>query len=80
MAVFRKTLYANNFIESDGKFVGTILATTHGLGTVIHVDKMQRHIGSTVYENVLESHCILANGDVEIYVDEADTYRITLSD
>lgn len=76
--MFSKTLYPNNFIESDDCYVGTILATTHGLGTVLHVDKMQINSGNNEYENVVESYKVLSNGDVEIYVNEPGTYRIGL--
>lgn len=77
--MYIKTLTANDFIlSSDGIYVATILATTHELGNVFHVDKFQKRNDNYEFENVIESYKILSNGDIEIYSEEPGIYRMIL--
>lgn len=79
--MYTKTFTVNDFILNDeGVYVATILATTHGLGTVVHLGKALRHIGNNVFDNVLPSYRTLVNGDFEFYVSEPGAYRIRIEE
>lgn len=79
MASFNKILNSSSFTPSDDGYVATILATDHNLGTTVHMDKLLKYVAGTGYCNVVESYCVLSNGDVEIYVDEVGAYLTTIS-
>lgn len=80
MAAYPKAFAASNFTQlDDGRFVATLLASTHGLGTVFSVTRViRRRDADLVWENVIPNYEILPNGDFNLYTDEPGTYRIYL--
>lgn len=79
MAVYPKGFTTNNFIpQSDGRFMATIFATTHNLGTKYHVAKMIRRDDDMNWHNMLGVYRILENGDFEFYTDEPCVCKVYL--
>ena len=76
-----KALKTNDFIEnSEGVWVATVLATTHGLGAGVTICKMQKLGSDGDYHNAMPVFSVDTNGNIEIYVDEPGPYRITILD
>lgn len=73
-----KTLTSNDFIEENGIWVATVLATTHQMGVGVTLCKMLRKDSNGDYHNAVQSFTVEANGDIKIYVDEPGVYRITI--
>lgn len=79
MAVYPKSFMVTNFdLQSDGRYMATIPATTHGLGTEYHVTKMIRRDSDMNWQNMLAVYRILNNGDFEYYVDEPCVCKVYL--
>ena len=77
--VYPKSFTVNNFIlQDDGRYMATIPAATHGLGTNYHVDKMLRRDDDLNWQNMLAVYRILSNGDFEYYVDEPCVCKVYL--
>lgn len=78
-SVYPKSFTANNFIlQEDGRYMATILAATHGLGTNYHVTKMIRRDDDLNWQNMLATYRILSNGDFEYYVSEPCVCKVYL--
>lgn len=69
---------ANYIRRDDGIYVATILGTTHGLGTAVHVTKSVHRNTDLTLENVLFSYKVETNGDVKIFTDEPTLIRVTI--
>lgn len=79
MAVYPKSFMTSNFVlQSDGRYMATIPASTHGLGTDYHVTKMIRRDDDMNWQNMIPTYRILANGDFEYYVDEPCVCKVYL--
>lgn len=78
-ARYPKTFTVNNFIlQPDGRYMATILASTHGLGINYHVCKMLVRDVDKNWRNQLAVFRILGNGDFEYYVDEPCICKVIL--
>lgn len=78
-ACYPKSFVANNFLlQEDGRYMATIPATTHNLGTNYHVAKMIKRDSDYNWQNQLATYRILANGDFEYYVDEPCVCKVYL--
>lgn len=73
-----KTLTTNDFIEENGLWVATVLATTHQMGVGVTLCKMLKKDSNGDYHNAVQSFTVEANGDIKIYADEPGIYRITI--
>ena len=80
MAVYPKAFTDDDFTQlSDGRYMATLPATTHNLGTNFHVAKnIKRDPADMSWHNVVPVFRILSNGDFEFYVNELGTYKIYL--
>lgn len=65
-------------LSDDGIYVGTILATTHGLGKSVYVSKMVHRNDDITLENTILPYKVEINGDVRIYVSEPTLIRYTI--
>lgn len=66
-------------LGDDGIYVGTILATTHGLGTSVYLSKAVHRNDDLTLENVILPYKVEINGDIKIYVDEPTLIRYTVA-
>lgn len=79
MAVYPKSFMVSSFtLQSDGRYMASIPATTHGLGTDYHVTKTLRRDADMNWQNMIPTYRILTNGDLEYYVDEPCVCKIYL--
>ena len=77
--VYPKSFIVSNFtLQPDGRYMATLPATTHNLGTDYHVTKMIRRDADMNWQNMLATYRILANGDFEYYVDEPCVCKVYL--
>ncbi len=78
-SVYPRSFTTNNFLpQSDGRFMASLPATTHGLGVNYHVAKMIRRDADNNWQNMIGTYRILTNGDFEFYVDEPCVCKIYL--
>ncbi len=81
MASYPKTFTANNFIQQeDGRYMATILGTTHGLGIAFGVTRVQKRRTDMTWENVIPCYEVTQDGDFKLYVEETGIYRVYLSE
>lgn len=73
-----RTLTSNDFIEENGVWVATVLATTHQMGVGVTLCKMLKRDSNGDYHNAVQSFTVESNGDIKIYADEPGVYRITI--
>ena len=73
-----RTLTSNDFIEENGIWVATVLATTHQMGVGVTLCKMLKRDSNGDYHNAVQSFTVESNGDIKIYADEPGVYRITI--
>lgn len=80
MAAYPKTFTDADFtLQSDGRYMASLSAATHGLGVNFHVTKnIKRDDSDMSWHNVVPVFRILSNGDFEFYVNELGTYKIYL--
>lgn len=79
MAVYPKTFTEDDFSQqSDGRYMASLPAATHNLGTAFHVTKHIRRDTDMSWHNVIPVFRMLSNGDLEFYVDEPGIYKIYL--
>lgn len=79
MEVYRTSIGTSAYIlGDDGVYVGTVLATTHGLGSSVYVAKAVHRDDDLSIDNVLIAYGVEVNGDVKIYVTEPTPIRITI--
>ena len=77
--VYPKTFTSSSFtLQEDGRYMATIPATTHGLGTDYRVTKTLRRNTDLEWENQLAVYKIRANGDFEYYSDEPCVCKVYL--
>lgn len=81
MANYPKAFTANSFtLLADGRYVATIAAETHGLGTIYGLTRLiRRREEDHVWENTTANYEILPNGDFNLYVDTPGTFRLNLA-
>lgn len=80
MASYPKAFTTSAFTQlDDGRYVASITANVHGLGTIYSVTRVIRRREDLTWENVIPTYEILPNGDFNLYVDEPGTFRINLS-
>ena len=61
-SVYPKSFTVNSFIlQEDGRYMATILASSHGLGTNYHVVKMIRRDSDMNWQNMIATYRILSN-------------------
>lgn len=78
-SVYPKSFMVTSFeLQPDGRYMASIPAATHGLGTNYHVTKMIRRDSDNNWQNMLAVYRILANGDFEYYVDEPCVCKVYL--
>jgi hypothetical protein len=78
-SVYPKSFTTNSFLpQSDGRYMATIAASSHGLGVNYHVEKAIRRDTDLTWKNMIASYRILTNGDFEFYVDEPCICKIYL--
>lgn len=65
-------------LGDDGRYVSTILAETHALGTNVFVAKATHRGDDLTFENVLISYMVDINGDIKIFADEPISMRLTI--
>lgn len=71
---------ANSYIlGDDGRYVGTVLAETHGLGANVFVDKALHRNDDLTFENVLLSYLVDIDGNVKVYASEPVSLRLTIA-
>lgn len=73
-----RALTSNDFIEENGVWVATVLATTHQMGVGVTLCKMLKRDSNGDYHNAVQSFTVESNGDIKIYADEPGVYRITI--
>lgn len=80
MAAYPKTFTANDFTQqADGRYMATLPATTHGLGTAYHITKhIKRDPSDMTWHNIVPVFRVLTNGDFEFYVNETGVYKVYL--
>lgn len=79
MAVYPKTFTANDFsLQEDGRYMATVPAATHNLGTTFHNAKNLKRAEDMSYHNFVPVFRISTNGDFELYVDEPGVYKVYL--
>lgn len=77
--VYPKSFTVNSFTrQDDGRYMATITAETHGLGTNYHVTKTLRRDADMNWQNMIPVYRILSNGDFEYYVDEPCVCKVYL--
>lgn len=80
MKTYAGSIAPSNFIlGDDGLYVGTVLATTHQLGTSVYVEKLIHRNDDATQENIIAPYKVELNGDVKIYVTEPTSIRYTLA-
>lgn len=80
MKSYAGAISPNDFIlGDDGLYVGTVLATTHKLGTSVYLEKAVRRNDDVTQENIIVPYKVELNGDVKFYVTEPMTIRYTLA-
>lgn len=80
MAIKTATLAKGSFIRGDdGKYVATVLATTHQLGNAVHLTKVVHLNDDYTLENAICAYRVETNGDLKVIVDEPTTLRITIA-
>lgn len=65
-------------LGDDGMYVGTVLGTTHGLGTSFCVTKMHHRNNDMTFENLVLPYKIESNGDLKVFVTEPTLVRLVL--
>lgn len=80
MASYPKAFTANSFTQlEDGRYVATLTAETHGLGTIYGINRLiRRRDEDLVWENTAANYEIMPNGDFNLYADEPGTFRVNL--
>lgn len=79
MGTYMGSIAPSGFIlGDDGVYVGTVLATTHGLGTSVYITKMLHRNNDLTLENVILPYKVEANGDIKIYASEPTLIRYTV--
>lgn len=79
MAAYPKSFIVDNFeLQSDGRYMATVPASTHNLGTNYHVVKFLRRDADLNWQNMIPVYRVLANGDFEYYVDEPCVCKVYL--
>ena len=79
MDTFMTSVSPSQFVlGDDGLYVGTILATTHGLGTAVCVSKTEHRNDDLTTENVILPYKVETNGDVKVFVSEPTLIRVTI--
>lgn len=76
---YSKTFTTNDFILSEGIYVATILASTHQLGSVFHLEKALRLDADGTWDNILVSYEITSEGDFKLYTEEPMIVRTILA-
>lgn len=80
MNTYSLSLLTSDFIlGDDGIYVGTILASTHGLGQSVYVQKALQRNSDVTFDNIILSYRVELNGDVKIYMDEPAVLRIVIA-
>lgn len=81
MANYPKAFTASSFTQlEDGRYLATIPAETHGLGTIYGLTRLiRRRESDMVWENTAANYEIHPNGDFYLYVDEPGTFRLNLA-
>lgn len=80
MAAYPKTFTENDFtLQDDGRYMATLPATTHNLGTNYHVTKfIKRDPSDMSYNNIVPVFRITSTGDFEFFVEEPGIYKVYL--
>lgn len=79
MTTFSTSIAASSMIlQDDGIYRGTLLASTHGLGTSVFVVRAVARNSDLSQENVICAYQVDTNGDIHVYTDEPTTIRITV--
>ena len=77
--VYPKSFLMSSFeLQADGKYMATIPASVHNLGTDYHVTKMIRRDNDMNWQNMLAVYKILENGDFQYFVDEPCVCKVFL--
>lgn len=79
MASYPKTFTEDDFVlQDDGRYMTTLPAATHNLGTNFHVVKNIKRAEDLSYHNFIPVFRICTNGDFELYVNEPGIYKVYL--
>lgn len=80
MAAYPKSFTENDFtLQADGRYMATLPASTHNLGTNYHVVKnIKRDPADMSWHNIVPVFRVLSNGDFEFYVTEPGVYKVYL--
>lgn len=80
METYSASLLASDFIlGDDGIYVGTVPASTHGLGQSVHVQKALQRNSDITFDNIILSYRVEPNGDIKIHMDEPAILRIVIA-
>lgn len=80
MDIYSTSITASSMIRADdGTYYGTVLASKHGLGSDVFVARAVHRKDDLQVENVLCSYEVTTAGDVNIYVDEPTSIRVTIA-
>lgn len=80
MSAYPKTFTEDDFtLQSDGRYMATLPASTHNLGTSFHATKfIKRDESDLSYHNILPVFRVTSTGDFEFFVEEPGIYKVYL--